>query len=232
MKANIYSHDQLIATTDLRVGDRSMGGVFGQFIPTDLYFRSVQNLVWKIWAENKPDYKKWQSLRLNVQLENGYFLHPAGGYTIEDDSKLPGEPKRISIAGLDSFIIEDFFLEQPPRPFMEEPWEEISIQQKIGFENELDKEIGLTEKTVFDVFRLKEQHPLADFEFSALSKCGCSDDVLFSVMKKGFDKRFAVIHLTWKGKKEIANYPFTEFFADFDEFKYRRMYPDKAEWEY
>ena len=41
MKAKIYSHEFLIGTTDLSVGDESMGGVFGDFLPTDFYFEKI-----------------------------------------------------------------------------------------------------------------------------------------------------------------------------------------------
>jgi hypothetical protein len=229
--AKIYSHEELIGTTELKVGDESMGCVYGDIIPTDAYYKTIQKNVWEFWATNKPDYKKWYSLRLNVQLENGYFLFPAGGYTISDLQELPNEPKRIDIAGLDRHVMEDFFLQETPRPFLEEPWYQIDIKQKIGLEDELSEEIGLTEKSLFGFFKNSSKHFLAEYEFSALATYRCNDDVLFAVRKNGFDKNFAVIHLTWKGKKEVDNFPATDFFTDFDEFKLARMYPDKAEWE-
>lgn len=231
MKAKIYSHKELIGTTELIVGDQTMGCVYGNFIPTETYFKTIQKFVWKFWATNKPNYKKWHSLRLNVQLENGYFLFPKGGYTIDDLEELPNEPKRIDITGLDRHVIEDFFLQKTPRPFLEEPWYQIDIEQKIGLENELNKEIGLIEKSFFNYLKKSSKHFLTDYKFSALASYGCNDDVLFAVQKKDFDKSFAVIHLTWKGKKEVDDFPSTDFFSDFDEFKYLRMYPDKIEWE-
>ncbi len=208
-----------------------MSCLYGDIILTDTYYKKIQKSVWEFWATNKPDYIKWHSLRLNVQLENGYFLFPEGGYTIDDIQELPDEPKRIDIAGIDSRIIEDYFLQEQPRPFLEEPWCQIETEQKIELENELNKEIGLTEKSFFDIFKNSSKHFLANYEFSALAKSGCNDDVLFAVHKNGFDKKYAVIHLTWKGKKEIDSFPETEFFTSFDEFKLSRMYPDKAEWE-
>jgi hypothetical protein len=231
VKAKIYSHKELIGTTELKVGDESMGCVYGNIVPTDTYFKSIQKNVWEFWAANNLDYKKWYSLRLNVQLENGYFLFPAGGYTIADLQEFPNEPKQIDIAGLHRHIIEDFFLQETPRPFLEEPWCQIDIEQKISLENELYKEIGLVEKSFFGFLKNSSKHFLIDYEFSALATYSCNDDVLFSVRKNGFDKSFAVIHLTWKGEKEIGNFPETDFFTDFDEFKFIRMYLDKAEWE-
>lgn len=127
--------------------------------------------------------------------------------------------------------MDDFFLQETPRPFLEEPWYEIDIERKICLENELFKEIGLAD-TSFYFLKQRNKHFLAEFQFSALATTGYNDDVLFAVRKNGVDKKFAVIHLTWKGKKEVENFPGADFFVDFDEFKYLRMYPDKAEWEY
>lgn len=232
MKAKIYSHKELIGTTKLKVGDEGMCCVYGDFTPTDTYYKIIQKSVWEFWKTNKPNYKKWYSLRFNVQLENGYFLFPLGGYTIDDIKELPNETKRIDIAGLERHILEDFFLKETPRPFLEEPWFQLDIDRKISLENELFKEIGLTDNSFFDFLKPKINDFLADFEFSALATYRCNDDVLFAVHKKnGFDKKFAVIHLTWKGKKEVENFPSTDFFTNFDEFKYSRMYPNKIQWE-
>ena len=231
MKAKIFSHRQLIGTTVLQVGDESMGGIFGEFTPTEIYFDKIQNYVWEFWQTNKPDYQKWYSLRLNVQLENGVFLFPQGGYTIEDIKELPNEPKRIDIAGVDNKILQDFLQTNPPRPFVEEPWNELQIEQKIAFEDELKKELGIDEKSFLDIFRKPEKHILFDSEFSAFCHDQRNDDVLFEIRKPKFDKQFALVHLTWTSKKEKEGYPNTTFYRDFDEFKYSRMYADKAEWE-
>jgi len=231
VKAKIFSHRQLIGTTDLQIGDETMGGVFGDFVPTELYFDEIQKSVWKFWQTNKPDYQKWYSLRLNVQLENGIFLCPQGGYTIDDIKELPDEPKRIDIAGIHHKIITDFLSANPPRPFVEEPWNELQIEQKIGFEDELKKELGIGEKSLFDFIKKQERHILFDSEFSAFCHDQRNDDVLFEIRKSDLDKQFALVHLTWTGKKEKEGYPNTTFYSDFDEFKYSRMYADKAEWE-
>jgi hypothetical protein len=231
MKAKIFSHRQIIGTTDLQVGDKSMGGVFGEFIPTELYFERIQKSVWEFWQTNKPDYQKWYALRLNVQLENGMFLFPQGGYTIDDMEELPDEPKRIDIAGIDNKILKDFLLTNPPRPFVEEPWNELQIEQKIAFEDELKIELGIGEKSFWDFLNKTEKHILFDTEFSAFCHDQRNDDVLFEIMKPNFHKQFALVHLTWTGKKENQNYPYTTFYSDFDDFKYSTMYEDKADWE-
>jgi hypothetical protein len=232
LKASIYSHLHLIGTADLQVDDSAMGCLFGDFMPNEIYFDAVQKQVWKFGETNKRDYAKWEALGFNARLENGYFLYPAGGYTIDDSPDFPGEAKRIDIAGLDSHVIEDYFLTAPPGIFVEMPWEAITIEQKIAFETELNKELGL-DGPAFWVFLKPKQvpHILANIAFSALCTNQCNDEVLFAIRGAEFDNKFAVVHLTWKGKKEVKLHPLTEFYKDFDAFKHSRMYPDKAEWE-
>lgn len=233
MTASVYSNTILIGHTSLEVGDDSMGCVFGDFIPTDNYYKFVQKSVWNFWAENKLEYKKWNSLNINVQLENGYFLHPKGGYTFDDAEEFPDDKKRIDIAGLFRHVIEDFIQEDPPRPFVEEPWEIITIQQKILFEQELQKEIKKTSSSFFNVFKSTTKHILADYECSAICKNGGKDEILFSIHhNNGSNNHYALVHLTFKGKvEENIVFPLTILFDSFDSFKLKKMYPDKAEWE-
>lgn len=231
MKATIFSHRQLIGTAVLQVGDESMGGIFGEFTPTEIYFDKIQKYVWEFLRTNKPDYQKWSSLRLNVQLENGVFLFPQGGYTIDDIKELPNEPKRIDIAGVDNKILQDFLQSNPIRPFVEEPWTKLQIEQKIAFENELKKELGIRDKSFFDFINKTERPILFDSKFSAFCHDQRNDDVLFEIKNPDLEKQFVLVHLTWTGKKEKEGYPNTTFYSDFDDFKYSRMYADKADWE-
>jgi hypothetical protein len=233
LKAQVFSHEKLIGTTELQIGDESMGHVYGEFLPTENYYKYIQKAVWEFWSSNKPDYVKWNSLQLNVQLDNGCFLFAAGGFTIDDLQELPEEAKRIDIACIDRFVIEDFILQQPPRPFVVAPWESISIEQKISFEEELRKELGNKGNSFLDFFKPKlDKHILMDFEIAAVCHDQRYDDVLFRTKKQGVEKEFAVVHLTWRGKQENTGYPKIEFFESYDEFKHLRMYPDKADWEY
>jgi len=231
VKAQVFSHIQLIGTTDLEVGDESMGEVYGNFVPTKYYFDNIQKSVWEFWQTNKTDYKKWHSLRLNVQLENGLFLFPHGGYTIDDIIEIPNEPKRIDIVGVDSKVLQDFLQTNPPRPFVEEPWNKLQIEQKIAFEDELTKELAINDKSFFDFLRKPEKHVLFKSEFSAFCHNLRNDDVLFEVKKQGLEKQFALVHLNWTREIEKKGCPNTTFFSDFDDFKYSKMYADKAEWE-
>jgi hypothetical protein len=56
----------LIGHTELKAGDISMGGVYGEFIPNDNYFDHIQKHVWDFWTTKTPDYRTWESLRFTV----------------------------------------------------------------------------------------------------------------------------------------------------------------------
>ncbi|MCT1526965.1 hypothetical protein [Sphingobacterium hotanense] len=216
MKATIFSHKDIIGTTDLEVGDFSMGGLFGNFYPNEIYFDKVQKYVWKFWASPKVNYEEWNSLNFNVQLENGMFLMPVGGITFDDIEELKSEPKRIDLAGIDTKIIE-------------EPWEAISIDEKLAFEIELSKETN-TSGSYLNIFNPKRgKHILSEVAASAFCKDSTADNILFEIHSKVLEQRFALVHLTWSGKSESAKFPQTELFADFDEFKHCRMYPGRNE---
>jgi len=235
LEAKIFSNTILIGTAQLYITDESMGIISGEFLPAENYYSFVQKAVWEHFFSAKPCYDQWLSLNINAQLSNGYFLYAAGGYDFEDSPDFPDESFYINIAGVDRHVLEDFFLEPEPRPFVVEPWESIDIGQKFAFEDELRKEIGLQSSNnsfLSFVKPSKNEHILTDFEFSALCHRGGNDDVLFKIIKRGFDKSFAIVHLTWVDRDENSNYPKVSFYSDFDDFKYSRMYPDKAEWEY
>ncbi len=233
MRADVYSNEILIGTTDLKLGDESMGCVYGEFVPNQNYFNKVQEIVWKFWETGKPNFQEWDLLRLNVQLENGYFLYPIGGYTIDDIEDLREEPKQINIAGLYRHVIDDFFKSDKPKELVGNPWCYVSISEKIAFEDELKKELGVKVKNYFlDIFTDKpNNHILLDFYYSALCKDQRNDDVFFVTHNQNSDNGFAVVHLTWSSKKEYENYPKTDFYKDFDDFKTQRMDIDISEWE-
>lgn len=233
MRADVYSNEILIGTTDLKLGDESMGCVYGEFVPNQNYFNKVQEIVWKFWETGKPNFQEWDLLRLNVKLENGYFLYPIGGYTIDDIEDLREEPKQINIAGLYRHVIDDFFKSDKPKELVGNPWCYVSISEKIAFEDELKKELGVKVKNYFlDIFTDKpNNHILLDFYYSALCKDQRNDDVFFVTHNQNSDNGFAVVHLTWSSKKEYENYPKTDFYKDFDDFKTQRMDIDISEWE-
>ncbi|GAB3638375.1 hypothetical protein GCM10027422_39650 [Hymenobacter arcticus] len=234
MRAAIYSNQHLIGFADLQPGDEAMGGVYGEFAPTTKYYNEVQQTVWEFNASPSPDYAKWHALALNAQLENGYFLFPMGGYTIDDAAELPDEPKRIYLAGIAAEILQDFLTTDPPRTFVVEPWEELTIQQKLALETELSRELGN------DSGRLAKaaanSPAVAEPRFSALCKLGAMgapSNILFSIRGgPGFSGHFALVRLTWSGTQEQSqSSPKVVFFNSFAELKLERMYPDRSEWE-
>lgn len=231
MKATIFSHKDIIGTANLEVGDFSMGGLFGNFYPNENYFEKIQKYVWKFWSSRKVNYEEWTSLNFNIQLENGMFLKPMGGITFDDIEESENEQVRIDLLGIDTKIIEDYIISIPARPFVEEPWETISIDEKLAYEIELSTEIN-TSKSLLNIFRTeKGKHILSKVTFSAFCKDSSADNILYEIHNQEIEKRFALVHLTWSGKPESEKFPMTELFTDLDEFKYLRMYPDKIEWE-
>ncbi|MCR1795691.1 hypothetical protein [Leptospira sp. id769339] len=222
MKANVFSHTQLIGTANLEVCDESMGCICGEFYPTDIYLGEIQTYAISIQETGKLNDEKWNSFRINIQLENGYFIPSSVGVLIQDFDKSLSSPKTIDIVRLDRHIFEDFFKNQTSIDFVIPPWYSISIEQKIAFEDELFKELGEKSKIPFLSKLFPSKHVLSEFEVSALCKDARSDDVLFMVRNKKSDMEFAVVHLTWLGKKEQTGFPRTEFYKDFNHFRTER----------
>ncbi|GHJ31314.1 hypothetical protein [Streptomyces hygroscopicus] len=54
---------------------------------------------------------------------------------------------------------------------------------------------------------LSPGHPLHEAEVTAAARCEGCDDILFRVANRPFP--WAVVHLTWKGRKERAPWPMT-----------------------
>ncbi|MEM9822887.1 MAG: hypothetical protein AAF985_17540 [Bacteroidota bacterium] len=231
MKAKIYSNQKLIGTSELRIVDESMGVVSGKFLPNENY-EEVRKVIWNFHSSHSDrKFEALDRLRLNCQLGNNVFLYPLGGFLITDIEELPNEDLVFEAMGNYRHVLEDNFLADPPKERLLEPWESITIEQKIAYEDELFKEIGKA-KGILRFFK-PTSHQLRAYEFSAMAKLGTNDDVLFAVHKKGdneFD--YAVIHLTWIGKLEKNdNFPRASFFKDFDHFIKDRLHPDRRDWE-
>ena len=111
----------------------------GIFLPNKYYFDTIQKVVHVFNSNSQPDYTIWLQLRLNVQLGNGCFLHPAGGYNFSDIAELPDEPIRIDITGIDYHVINDYFIQESPVPFLNDPWSTINVKRKIELEEQLKK---------------------------------------------------------------------------------------------
>ena len=107
-----------------------------------------------LYDSHTLDWSKWYSLNFNVQLENGYFLHPQGGYEIQDYKEFPEEPLQVRTAGIHWHIFEDYFIHN--RPFLNDSWRKITIEEKLDFETKYQKETSLVKKLSFYVNYLHE----------------------------------------------------------------------------
>jgi len=237
LNAKIYSNNTLIGISNLDVGDEPMGCVFGEMIPTENYSGNIKKVISERHINDNFDFNDYISLKLNAQLENGYWLYAVGGITIEDLSNLDefkNDPIRIDITGLDNVVIEKYFKSKSEEFFIQEPWSDITIDQKIAFENEARKEIGLKKekKSIFSLFiNNSNYHSLAEYELFALSTDQRNDDVLFRCYNKESDKQFVVVHLTWKQETELNKYPKFILYDNFESFKKLRLEPDIVDWE-
>ncbi len=233
MKAEIYSNTELIGIVELQLTDESMGVVSGKFNPSN-HYHQIRKVIWDFHhKQSEANYIAIERLRLNAKLANGYFLFPLGGFLISDIMELPDEEIEFEAAGVFRHIIKDNFISNPPKERIFEPWEFLSIGQKIAFEDELKKEIGKGLDNATQDSNEHIRHKLGELEFCVIATSCRNDDVLFAINKKGKNEYdYAVIHLTWKGQLERnEDYPRTQFYEDFDHFLYYKLYPDKSDWE-
>ncbi|MBC9933034.1 hypothetical protein [Chitinophaga qingshengii] len=198
MKAAFYSHTQFLGTIDLKITDESMGVVGGILTPTSEYF-ALQAIFRKCAGAHNAEIEQ---LVLNIQLENGCFLHAVGGYSILDAAAFPDEIS-IEVVGSNFFTFFDA-IDNSNRPFVFPPWYPLTIETKLAIEKGLSRETGLF---------------LQDHQFLALAQHGPNDDVLFYVAGNS-DCSFAVIRLTRTGRPETdPRYPMIRFYQSFDDFK-------------
>ena len=219
MKADIYSNNNLIGTAELELIDENRGVVSGIFTPMDNY-REIRKTIWAFHnPKSTVSNADLNKLRLNARLENGWFLFPLGGFLITDFEELSNKEITFEAAGVYPHVVEDYFQAIPPKNSRIDPWEFITIEQKIAFEEELKKEIGVGAKRSFFQIGKQRKHKLSEFKFSAQAISNRSDDVVFAVNgKEDSPYKYAIIHLTWKGKLEKNDlFPAATFFENFEE---------------
>lgn len=216
MKGFFYSNKILIGEIDYANEFQNnkthigMGGICGDFFPNENYNlirKEVQD--WNDLTLNdhfKRDWSKWYSLNFNVQLENGYWLFPEGGYEIQDYREFPEEPLQVRTAGIHSHIFADYFVQK--KPFLNESWRKIMIEEKFDFEEKYQKETSLVKKLSFYLDYLREP------TFSALAFNIKNEKVLFST--SGTNKSyFWIIDFNKKDEKENPTFEFYDIFDDF-----------------
>lgn len=227
MQATLFSHEIILGTVELSIVDESMGVLGGTLIPANDYY-SFSNTFKK---RHNNGHFEIANLKLNLQLKNGYFLFPPDISVCEYESQKA--TIEVSVLGINHIIIEIFFKNNSNEDFLIEPWRSLSIKEKIAIENELLTEIKANSLVrLISRFKKKQVHHLNKFTFSAIGTSDRNDDVLFEVRNNESEYSYAVVHLTWSNKPEKSVlYPSTNYYKDFDEFKYFKMYPDRNEWE-
>lgn len=99
-----------------------------------------------------------------------------------------------------------------------DPWHPISERGHEAYEDELTLEIGL-------------DHPLYGVKVQAIGRTCHTDDVLF-VLKDHPMAGFAVVHLTFRGRKEENPlWPSVILYRDMEHWITQRMLPDAAHFE-
>lgn len=222
MKAQVYSNLELIGDVALRIIDKSMGVVGGEFFPNALYFEKFQNIV-RLFNEDR-NWKLWDSLKINVQLENGFWFSPVGGIVIDDYAEFPDE-KYINIVGNHWHVLQDFFETNPPRPFLEEPWQSVDIEKKI----ELEDKVRMVLKSFIKEGMPEEIKELNNAEINLVAAMNSFYQVLISVINPNCGYSYAFVNL--KDTTELTNESKLEFYEDFDEFKFKSMYVDKQAYD-
>lgn len=222
----LYAHETLLGELKLEPGDASMGGYFGILEPSETYHKDYRKVVWKLWETKSPN---WQQLNLHIQCDNGLYIW-ASAITIDHIRELPEEPIHVSIAGTTPMIGESLKAQTSDQPYVL-PWEILEMSSKLTLESELRIELGLEGGRFLDRLKPKYKHPLQGYQFFAQGRDGRNDDVLFQVISPQGDIKLAVIHLTWRQRREQLDYPMFRLYDSFEEFKNRRMIPDRIDWE-
>lgn len=175
-KAKLFSKIQEIGEVALSVGDFTMGGIVGEFYPNSYYLSQIQPLVWDFWDNPKEPQQSFFSdiLQLEVQLENGLFLLPLGGFFLEDF--LDDEPtKRLEMIGVDTFFIEKFILKNQPLT-LKNNWQSISIAEKKYFEQIFRKanfKNGFENKNFSAIFKNKNEKIAFEIHHSQIEEKFC-----------------------------------------------------------
>lgn len=95
------------------------------------------------------------------------------------------------------------------------PWEPIKDKHE-QFINELLKEVG-------------DKHSLYGVKVKPIGRATNQDDVLFFIPERNI---YAVVHLTWSGKKDMhPNFPSTKYFDTLEQWVEKCMKIDNKEFE-
>lgn len=96
-----------------------------------------------------------------------------------------------------------------------EPWEIISAHEEM-ISAELKKEV-------------REDGLLFGKEASPIARRKDCDDILFEI--EGMNEQFAVVHLTWSGKKDAhPGFPSTTLYSNLENWRQECMLPDHEDY--
>lgn len=198
-----------------------MGGICGDFSPNENYdsiraeIQDVNSFLFDGYAQNsrlknraeiESYWEKWYSFNFNVQLENGYFLCPAGGYEIYDYREFPDVPLQVRTAGIHSHIFRDYFVRN--KPFLNENWRAITIDEKFAIEEKYRTETKLVKKLSF------YRDYLRDPKFGALAVNVKNGKVLYATENTGTDY-FAIVDFNRRDEQKNPSFEFFNCFEDF-----------------
>jgi hypothetical protein len=91
-----------------------------------------------------------------------------------------------------------------------------------------------TSQTLHDELRreLSSQHQLYGVTARAVARRQDNDDVLFELFGSDAPADFAVVHLTWSGRRDqFPNFPSTELYPTFAHWVANYMTPDADDWD-
>lgn len=229
IKVKVFSRKLHIGNAELRNTLSGMGAMYGKFFPNENYQYIRKEIL--DWNESRGAdfHQRWRDLRFNAQLESGYFLFAIGHFSVDDFENCSDDELFLSLAGVLPCVFirsnepDDSTVKE--RQFLSEPWRKITIEEKIAFEDELEKEIGLPRLYNKEIWNTPNNHPLAQTEFSALAKNSLTNEVVFSIHgeptiireNRKVSAFIAVVNLTWSSKKEVGNLPQIKFYQDVDE---------------
>lgn len=217
MKSFFYSSNLFLGEIDYSdrydgVKDIGMGGICGSFTPNENY-NLVRKKIYEwntnlLYHNHTLKWEEWHSMRFNVQLENGYFVLPCGGYEIYDNIEFPDEPLEVRTTGIHSHIFEDYFVNN--KPFLNKDWRKLSIDEKLSFDDKYQKETSEAKKKTFEWKGYKGSNVA---KFSALALNKITSEVLYTTHCS--ESCFSIIDFQ---KKDKEGNPTFRFYNTFEEF--------------
>lgn len=226
MKAQVFSHEHLIGSVELGVIDAASATLAGE-LQCAPYFNQIAHILQDINSGlPRGNNMSMDELRINVRLENGWFLFPAKGFSIRalsNDATQNEECKfELRAIGVMPHVIENFFIRTPAREWPLQPWQAPDIALKLKMEDELLREIGLLKDEREKDEAMHFRHPLAEWRFCAQLHFNHWKDCVFAARHRQSGREaFVLVHLTWTERLEDSPCPNRTFYSSFESFRRR-----------